>query len=447
LKTSVEKLDISTVKLSVVVSPEEVDKQIDEAYTRMTKKVKIPGFRQGKAPKPMIDSHVGKDTILAEAQDLILTDSYGEALDSEGLRPIAQPEIGEIPTVVPGQEFQYEAEVQVRPQMTLSSIEGLKVEIPSGTATEQDIDDRVEEYRDRFATTEPVSDRPVGEADFVLISFLGKLDGEEYEGNAVDKYLYEMGKGLMPDEFEEAILGSEPGTSVTAEFVIPESSSNPDFAGKNATFDIEIHEVQGKVLPDVDEDFASNAGYDSVEDMRAELRKEIDQSKSFERSRALEDGVRAALAERLEDEVPAAMVESTKAAMFRDFNANLEANETNLQDYMQQTGTHLADIEEELEKRAEASVAQELALEALAREQGYEVTDEDVDETLKDFVNVGDSVDELREKWQSAGVIEALHEQILQKKAIEWLTDSENVEFVDLAEQPESDSGDATEEE
>ncbi len=447
MKTSVEKLDISTVKLAVVMSADEVDEYIDEAYARMAKKVKIPGFRQGKAPKPMIDSHVGKEAVVADAQDLALTDSYGKALDTEGLRPIAQPEIGEIEPIVPGQEFEYEAEVQVRPEMTLSSIEGLSVEIPSGEATEADIDARIDEFRDRFATTEPVTDRPVAETDFVLISFVGKLDGEEYEGNTVDKYLYEMGKGLMPEEFEDAVLGSEPGQNVEAEFVIPESSGNVEFAGKTANFDIEVHEIQGKVLPDVDEELATNAGYENLDEMRETIREETNQAKGFARARALEDGVRLALAERLEDEVPEAMVESTAAAMFRDFNANLESNDTNLQEYMQQTGTHLATIEEELRTRAEASVAQELALEALARQLGFEVTDEDIDETLQDFVKTGDSVDGLREKWESAGVIEALHEQILQKKAIDWLTDSDNVEIIDLAEEDASESDDETEQE
>jgi trigger factor len=447
LKTTVEQLEGNKVKLTVVVPAEEVDRQIDEAYSRVSGKVKIPGFRQGKAPKPMIDSHVGKDAVVADAQDEVLSSSYSKALDAEGLRPIAQPQIDELDTMVPGEDFSYEAEVEIRPEMKLTSIDGLSIEIPSAEVTEEEIAAQVDQYRDRFATLEEVEDRGVEVNDFVLLSFVGKMDGEDYQGNTVDKYLYEMGRGLMPEEFEDALLGKTPGDQTYAEFVVGENSTQPEYVGKTASFDVEVHEIKGKVLPEVDDEFATNVGFDSVDEMRESITTEISRAKEMQRARRREEGVREALAERLDAEVPEAMIQSTQSSMFRDFANGLESRGSSVKEYMDQTGLSLARIEEDLMVQAKASVEQELALEALSDQLGFEVTDEDVDDALSEMVDETGSVEELRAKWEDAGIMPVVHEQILQKKAIGWLMDEENVEVIDLAEQDSgADDSDSEEE-
>jgi len=447
LKTSVEKLDDNKVKLTVVVPAEEVDRHIDEAYGRIAKKVKIPGFRQGKAPRPMIDSHVGKDAVVADAQDEVLTASYTEALDAEEIRAIAQPDIGEVDAMAPGEDFEYVAEVEIRPEMTLSSIEDLSIEIPSAEVTDEDIEEQVDQYRDRFATLEEIEGRGIAADDFVLMSFVGKMDGEDYQGNTVDKYLYEMGKGLMPEEFEDALLGKEPGATTQAEFVVGETSTQPEYVGKTASFDIEVHEIKGKVLPDVDEEFASNAGFDSIEEMRDSIRTDATRRKEMARAQAHEEGVRAALAARLDGEVPESMVHNTGGSMFRDFANSLESQGSSVKEYMDQTGYRLSQVEGDIQVRAIAAVEQELALEALSRKLGTEVVEADITEALEEMVSDDGTVEELRARWEEAGVMAVVHEQILQKKAIEWLMDPENVTVIDLAEQdaPADDSDDSDE--
>ena len=436
MKTSVEHVDPTKVKLTVVVPAEDVDHHIDAAYTRMTKKVKIPGFRAGKAPKAMVDTHVGREAVLADAQDEILSTSYGEALDAESLRPIEQPEVSDLELIVPGEEWEYTAEVQIRPEYALTSIDDLTVELPPGKATEEQIDERIDEYRERFAELEPIKGRGVTDSDFVLLSFGGEIDGEEYEGNKVDKYLYEMGQGLMNEAFEEAMIGLEPGSTTHAEFVIPESSTNPDFVGKTATFDIEIHEIQGRKLPEVNDEFATNVGgFESVDELREKIREELDAKADFARKQAREDGARRALAARLEGEIPEPMINNTQNAMYRDFTAGLEARETNLTEYMQQMDLDLGDIETELRDRATKSVEDELALEALARQLKFEVEEDDIQEALEEMAGTdpeGVKVDELRQRWEEAGVMSVIHEQILQKKAVAWLMEEDHVDYVEM---------------
>jgi len=443
LNTTVERLNPAKVRLSVTVSPAEVDEAIEDAYKRIAKKVKIPGFRAGKAPKPMIDTHVGREAVVADAQDELLNTSYGKALDSEGLRPLAQPEIGELDLMEAGKEFSFTAEVDVRPALTLSSVEGLTVNVPPSTATDREIDAQIEYTRDRFATLEPVEDRAAQANDYVLISFVGTVGGEEYEGNVVDQYLYEMNKGMMPAEFDDGLVGMKAGDETTISFEIPEGSSNPDYVGKTAEFKVTVHEVKAKVLPVVDDEFATNVGgFDSVEAMRESLREQMNNSKALGHTREVERSVRAALATRLEGDVPEVMVESAKGGMLRDFMTNLESRGTSMEDYLAATGGDMDMLQAGIGVQAAASVREELALEALFRHLGYEITDADIDaeiQLLSSDTETDPSI--LRKKWEDSGVIEVLKEQITHRKAVEWLMAEGNVEIVEVL--PESEQAEA----
>ncbi|MDA3936567.1 MAG: trigger factor [Actinomycetota bacterium] len=432
MKTSVETLDGNAVKLTVTVPAEVVDSAITDAYKEISKKVKIPGFRSGRIPRPVIDNNVGKGYVLAEAQEGLVNMVYGDALDQAEVRPIASPEIGELDELVPGQEFTFEAEIEVRPEYKLSSLKDLSIEVPPSATTDAEVDAQIEYTRDRFATLELV-DRGVEKGDFVLLSFVGKVDGEEYDGNAVDKYNYEMGMGMMPGEFDATLMGTKAGETAFSEFPIPDSSSNPEFIGKTATFDIEVHEVKAKVLPELDDEFAASVGgFDTFAEYRDDVRVKLEQSKAVGHSQSVERAVRAALAERIEGEAPAAMVDSAKQAMMRDFMTGLEQRGMTGDQYLQATGVTPDQIEADIAKQAKTSVLEELALEALFRELELEVTDEDLDEEIGKMADSSTSTaEELRAKWEETGVISVLHEQIMHSKAIMWLMDDENVEIIE----------------
>lgn len=439
MNTTVERLEPAKVRLSVTLSADEVDAAIDDAYKRIAKKIKIPGFRAGHAPKPMIDSHVGREAVVADAQDELLNDSYGRALDAENLRPLAQPEIGELDLMEAGKEFSFTAEVEVRPDLALSSIKGMSVNVPPASATDREIDAQIEYTRDRFATLEPVEDRGVQADDYVLLSFVGTVEGEPYDGNVVDKYLYEMNRGMMPVEFDEGLVGVEAGGETTISFEIPETSSEAAFVGKTAEFKVTVHEIKSKVLPEVNDEFASNVGgFDTLEEMRESLREQMNKTKALGYARELERALRVALAERLEGDIPEAMVESAKSGMLRDFMNSLESRGTTVEDYLAATGGDMEMLQSGIGEQALQSVREELALEALFRELGYEITDADIDAEIELLAGDSDtSPSELRKKWEDSGVIAVLKEQIMHRKAVEWLLEDGNVEVNEIV--PESE--------
>lgn len=437
MKTSVEKLDGSTVKLTVTVPAADVDKAVDETYASIAKQVKIPGFRKGKAPRPVIDTHVGREYVLGEATEAVVNGTYPAAVDTEGLRPIDSPDIGDLDSVEPGEEFTYVAEIETRPELTLSTYDDISVELPPSKATDREIDAQIMYMAERFATLEPVAGRGVQVEDFVLLSFVGKVDGEEYDGNAVDKYLYEMSRGLMPIEFDRGLVGVEAGGEAHIEFPIPDTSSNPEFVGRTATFDVTVHEIKAKLFPELDDAFAENVGgFESIDALRADIREKMDGQKVVAQMQLKERESRSALATRLEGDIPDAMVHSRTNAMVRDFASGLEARGTTLEGYVAATGVSPTQIEADIREQAVESVREELALEALYRALKMEVTDADIDEELRLIAGeTEEAPEDLRKRWEEAGVMAALIEQVQQRKAMQWLLD-----HVSVVEKDESDA-------
>jgi trigger factor len=425
LETSIEYLDGGRARLTITVPVADVDREVSAAYGRIGAKLRIPGFRPGKAPRPVVDTHVGREAVLAEAQEEIVSEAFGMAISAEGVRTYGQPDVGELDLVEPGADYTFTAEVTLRPELALSSTGEFAVTVPSRIASDREVDAQIEHTRERFATLEIV-DRPVADGDYVLLSFVGTVDGEAYEGNTVDKYVYETGRGMMPPEFDQALIGTMAGGSTTAEFTIPEGSSEESFVGKTAHFEIEVHEVKAKVLPELDDEFAmSAAGFESMEAYRADVKEKLEAAKAAGTEHRREAEALKALSERLEGEVPQEMVESRASSMMREFFESLEARGIGIQQYVELTGATPEQIQDDMRLQATQRVREELALEALFREKGFEVTDEEFDAAIADIAGEeGHNADKLRAELTRNGVLPLVREQIIHRRALEWLMDN-----------------------
>jgi len=432
LTTSVERLEGNNVKLTVTVSADEVDAGIESAYKSVAAKVKIPGFRPGKAPRPMIDTMVGREYIMQEATEELVNGSYPRALDLEELRPIESPEMDELPLVEPGAEYTYAAEITVRPEYDLSSTADFEVTAPPQEATQAEVDMQIDAARDRYATLVPVEGRGVEKGDFVLVSFVGTVDGEGYDGNTVDKYLYEMNAGLMPEQFDDGLLGAMPEQELRIEFEIPATSSVEEYVGKMAEFDVTVHEVKAKKLPEVTDEFAlSVGGFESVDDMMTEVRKHLDLQAKSNHLQAKERALRELLASRLDGEIPQPMIDSRADTMLRDFSVMLDTRGTSLEQYFASTGMDMEQLEVEMKTQAEQAVREDLALESLFRALKLEITPEDIDQELADFAGSSDTTpEEARKRWEELGLMTVIREQIMHRKAVEWLMENSSVTVV-----------------
>jgi len=436
LNATAEVLDKDSVKVTVTATPEEVDRAISKAYADIAAKVQIPGFRKGKVPRAVLEANIGRPTVLAQASEDLVSLVFPDAIEQLALIPAEPAEVDDIDVVTQGEEFVFTATVNKRPELTLSSADGLTVSVEPIAADEGQIDSQIEYLRDRFAQLEPVEDRGIEPRDFAVISFTGYVDGEPYENNVVAAYLYELGRGQMPSEFDEALLGAHAGDEVIAEFPIPETSSQPSVVGKLARFEISVSEVKTKVLPEVDDEFAGSVGgFETVEVLRANIRERLETSKEEARTKTIEIESRKALAERLEGELPELIVTDRRNEMFADLERNLAEQDVDFDQYLKLMRVTAADVEVDLRKQAEKAVAQDFALEALFRDKELELGADALDEELARMAATYEmEPDKVRETFTQRGMLPIIRLELMHRAAVAWLF--ENVEVVDKVAEP-----------
>lgn len=432
MNTTVEKLEGNRVRLTVDHTAPEVDQAITAAYTRVSRQIKLPGFRPGKAPRPLIDAHVGRESVLAEALEDLVEDSYPRALDEHRIHPMGRPDTGDLDMVEEGAEHTFTAEMDVRPDFTLASIENLTAEVPPSSTTDAEIDAQVAYLRDRFATLEVIEGRGIADGDFALLSFTGTVDGKPADDLTVDKYLYEVGHGIMPSEFDAGITGVDAGGTARVEFLVPETAANPDYVGKPAVFDVVVHEVKAKVLPEIDDELASNiGGFETMAELRTDIRAKLDENKAAAHGRLVERAARVSLSERLQGEVPVEMVAGRTEAMAEEFFDSLKDQGMTIDDYLEATDLTVEQIQSDIAREASLRVRDELALEALFHQAGLEYAEEELDHEIEVLAG-GDKVPvaQMRERLIQSGVIGILRERLMQRHATRYLM--EHVEIVEI---------------
>lgn len=433
MNSSVERLEGNRVRVTIEHTADEVRDAIGESYTRVARRLRLPGFRPGKAPRPIIDTHFGRESVLAEALEDLVEHSYPRALDALDLRPMEHPDTGDLDQLVEGEGHAFTAEVDVRPDLTLSSIEGLTATVPPSKTSDAEVDAQIDYLRERFATLAPVEGRGVADGDFALLSFTGTVDGQPADDLTVDKYLYEVGRGIMPKEFDEGLIGTVTGAKKHVEFAVPETAANPDYVGKPAAFDIEVHEIKAKALADVDDEFAGNVGgFDTIAELRDDIRAKLDENKATAHERLVERGAREALADRLQGEVPEVLVTSRAASMTEEFFESLREQGMSIEEYLDATGLTRDEIQKDISREAALRVRDELALEALFRQAGLALEDGEVEREVEKYAaSEKVPVERMRERLVEAGVLALIRERLMHRHATRWLI--EHVQVVEEA--------------
>lgn len=436
MNSTVEHLEGNRVRITVQHTGDEVKAAIGESYSRIAQKLRLPGFRPGKAPRPIIDTHVGRESVLAETLEELVERSYPRALEELRLRPIERPDTGELDSVVEGEGHTYTAEVDIRPELVLTSIEDLKAVVPPSKTADAEIEAQIDYMRDRFATLEVVEGRGIVDGDFALLSFVGTVDGQPAEDLTVDKYLYEVGKGIMPQQFDAGLVGATVGSNTHIEFPVPETAANTDYVGKPAAFDVEIHEIKAKALAVADDEFAGNVGgFETIEELREDIRTKLDENKATAHGRLIERAAREALSERLEGDIPPALIGSRAEAMTEEFFDSLKEQGMTIQDYLESTGVTQEEIEKDVSVEAALRVRDELALEALFRQAGLELDEGEVDREVEKLATEEKvPVARMRERLIEAGIMAYIRERVIHRHATRWLMD--NVEVIEEAPEP-----------
>lgn len=446
LKTTVTELPESRVRVQVEVPPGEVEGRVEQRARKLGRELKLPGFRKGKVPAPLVLQRVGREAVLEEAVRDTLGSWYSDAIETAGIVPVGDPhvDLGDLPPA--GQALEFSIEIGVLPKAELGPYEGLDVPRREPTAAEEQVAAQIEEMRERLARLETV-EREAAEGDFVVVDYVGRLPSEEdgsdggpvppaepFEGGEGRDQLIELGGGNLIPGFEEGLLGACAGETRTIELAFPADYGAEHLAGREASFEITVKEVKLKRLPEVDEDFAIDAGFDSVAELRADTESrliEAEEQKIEDEFR--QDALDAAVAQATVPITPA-LIEARAKEMWERMLHSLSHNGITRETYLQITGREEPAILAEMAPEAERALRREAVVTAIVAAEGISPSDEEL------LVAIGPTAEregveqeKLLEDLRRAGRLEDVREDLAARQAVEWVAERAKPISIDQA--------------
>ncbi|MDO5374568.1 MAG: trigger factor [Staphylococcus rostri] len=370
--------------LEVTVPAEEVNKALDQAFKKVVKNINVPGFRKGKVPRPIFEQRFGVESLYQDALDILLQPAYSDAIDEVGINPVAQPEI-DIKQLEKGKDFIFEATVTVEPEVQLGDYKGLEIEKQDTTVTDEMVDDAINQRLEAMADMVVKEDGEVVEGDTVNLDFDGYVDGEQFEGGQAEGYDLEVGSGSFIPGFEEQLVGLKVDGEKDVEVTFPEEYHAAELAGKPATFKVKINEIKAKEVPTLDDELASelDADAENVDAYKANVRKQLEEAKKNDAENLQKEEAVIKAADNATIDIPEAMIKSEQDRMLQEFAQNMQQQGLDLKTYFEISGQDEDQVREQMKDDAEQRVKTNLTLDAIAKAENIEATDEDVDNELQ----------------------------------------------------------------
>lgn len=382
MSLQVEKLEKNMAKLTIEVPADDLEKALQSAYMKQKNKISLPGFRKGKVPRQMIEKMYGAEIFYDDATNELIPKAYAEAYDEAELDIVSRPQINVV-QIEKGKPFIFTADVATKPEVTLGEYKGLEIEKVSTRVTQKEVDAKIQEEAEKNARTITVTDRPVQDGDEVILDFEGFVDGVAFEGGKGENYPLTIGSGSFIPGFEEQLVGAEAEKEMEVKVTFPEDYHAEDLKGKEAVFKCTIHEIKAKELPEIDDEFAAEVSeFDTLEEYKADIKAKIKDQKASEGKRKQEDQAVDAVVKNAQYEIPQPMIETQVMQMADDFAQRIQSQGISLEQYFQFTGMTADKMMDELRPQAIKRIETRLVLEAIAKAENIEISDEKLDEEL-----------------------------------------------------------------
>ncbi len=423
MKSAVETLNPTRVRLTVEVPFEELKPSLDAAYKKIAAQVSIPGFRRGKVPARLIDQRFGRGVVLEEAVNDALPRLYSRAVQESGVQALGQPEV-DVTRLDDGELLEFTAEVDVRPQFDLPDYSDLEVVVDDAEVGDADVDEQVETLRERFGVLRGV-DRPARDGDFVSIDLAATVDGEPLDDATAKGLSYQVGSGSLLDGLDEAILGQSAGSATTFRTVLV----GGEHAGREADVAVTVQSVKERELPELDDDFAQTASeFDTLEELRADLRTRIERMKKLEQGVQARDKALEALLARIDLALPEKVVEAEVESRQHALAHQLEAAGLTKDDYLVAEGQSAEDFDADVATRARDAVKAQFVLDAVATKEQLSVNEQELsDHIVRRAMRVGMSPEQFANEVVQAGQVPMLVSEVVRGKALASILESATV--------------------
>ena len=415
---SCEKLEKSRVALTIEVGAEEFEAAVNKAYLKMRGKMNIPGFRPGKAPRKMIESMYGAEVFYEEAVNAVLPDAYESAVDEQKLEVVGYPQV-EVESV--GKEGAvFKCTVAVYPEVELGQYKGLEAVKAEVKVMAADVNARLKEMAERNSRLVAV-ERAVKKGDTANIDFEGFDNGVAFEGGKGDAFDLEIGSGSFVPGFEDQLIGMKAGEEKDIDITFPENYT-PELAGKPVVFHVKVNEVKVKELPAIDDEFAKDVSeFDTLKELKADIKKKMIEERTTAAQRAFEDVLMTKVAEGVKADIPEEMIELQAQQLVDGFKQQLAAQGIPYDQYLKMTGMEEAKIMADAKEPAANQVKMDLAIRAIIKAEGLEVSDEEVEAEMKNVADkYGMDLDTVKKYLRS----EDVKEQVMREKVIKVVADS-----------------------
>jgi trigger factor len=431
LTTSTEELADSRVRVRVEVEPAVVERELDGAARALAGDLKVPGFRKGKVPAPMVIQRMGREAVLDEAVRRALPGWYGQAVQQEHIATVGDPQVDLSDLPAKGAPLEFSFEVAVRPTARLGDHRGLEVGRREPDVPDEAVDAEVERLREAQAALETV-ERPAQNGDFTVIDFVGTLDGEPFEGGEARGHLLELGSNQLIEGFEEQLVGARAGEEREVRVNFPDDYRAEHLAGREADFAVTVREVKEKRLPEVDDDFALEAGgFNTLDELREDVRRRLAEREEHAIDHEFREAVVDAAVERATIEVPHDLVHAKAHELWERTARRLQAQGIDPARYLELTGKNQEELIHESEPEAEQALRRESVLAAVVAAEGIEVSDDEVLQALREAATAPGSklpserkLERSLAKAKEDGRAEALREDIAMRKAVDLMVDS-----------------------
>ena len=382
MAVQVEKKEKNMAVITVTVPAEDFAKAMKETYNREKGRYSLPGFRKGHAPQKMIEQFYGKGVFFEGAVNSCINKTYADAAKESGLDIVSRPEI-DVTQVEAGKDLIYTATVAVKPDVTLGEYKGIEVQKADMTVTDQDVEDAVKRELEKDSRLVMVTDRAAQDGDTVKIDFDGSVDGVAFDGGKGENYPLQLGSDSFIPGFEEQIVGHSAGDAFDVEVTFPEDYHAKELAGKAAVFKTVLHEIQTREVPELNDAYADDKGFDSAEAFREDVKQKLADAKAKSAAAANENAVIGKVVENAQIELPEPMIETQVEQMIDDYARRMQSQGLQLDQYMEYTGMTMDKLKEQFHPQAVRNLKTRLTLEKVVEAENIEVSEDAIDAEIK----------------------------------------------------------------
>jgi len=426
VNSEIIKRENNEIQLKLVVAVEQFEKAVDGAYKKLKGKFNISGFRKGKAPKKIIMAHYGEEVFYEEAINICFPEVYEKALETHSIDPVDRPEI-DIDEITKGKDVVFTATVQIMPEVKMENYKGIRADKKEYNVLEEDINSEIKSMQDKNGRMVLVEDRPVKENDMVIIDYKGSVDAEYFDGGTAEKQPLTIGSNQFIPGFEEQIIGAKIGDEIEVKVTFPTEYQSEDLAGKDAIFEVKLHEIKEQELPVVDDEFVKDVSeFDTVEEFKNDIREKLEIQAKNKGEQETKNNVIKAVVSMVDIELPKAVVDRKIDTMIKEFDFQLSQQGMNLETFYKMSGANEETMRDQMGNDAKERVKTELALEKICELEKIEVSDEELEVEVQIMANLYKQ--ELDEFKSSLGDNEYnyIKQDVKSRKTIDFLVENAN---------------------